>query len=95
MVDWNDLWLFALPALVCWTLASLLSLRGKWQGLVYVSAIGGLIIFGAYIALMWISLGHPPLRTMGETRLWYSFFLPSHAIRKVVSPLPSEWYHKQ
>ena len=76
MVDWNDLWLFALPALVCWTLASLLSLRGKWQGLVYISAIGGLIIFGAYIALMWISLGHPPLRTMGETRLWYSFFLP-------------------
>ena len=25
---------------------------------------------------MWISLERPPLRTMGETRLWYSFFLP-------------------
>lgn len=25
---------------------------------------------------MWLSLERPPLRTMGETRLWYSFFLP-------------------
>lgn len=25
---------------------------------------------------MWISLERPPMRTMGETRLWYSFFLP-------------------
>ena len=24
----------------------------------------------------WISLERPPMRTMGETRLWYSFFLP-------------------
>ena len=76
MENWNDFWLFALPAVVCWTVASLLSLRGKWQKLVYLSAVGGLLIFGAYIALMWISLERPPLRTMGETRLWYSFFLP-------------------
>ena len=76
MENWNDFWLFALPAVVCWTVASLLSLRGKWQKLVSLSAIGGLLIFGAYIALMWISLERPPLRTMGETRLWYSFFLP-------------------
>ena len=25
---------------------------------------------------IWITLERPPLRTMGETRLWYSFFLP-------------------
>ena len=25
---------------------------------------------------MWISLERPPLRTMGETRLWYAAFLP-------------------
>ncbi len=29
---------------------------------------------------MWVSLEHPPLRTMGETRLWYSFFLPMTGI---------------
>lgn len=31
---------------------------------------------GKFIASLWISLERPPMRTMGETRLWYSFFLP-------------------
>lgn len=28
----------------------------------------------SFIVGMWISLERPPMRTMGETRLWYSFF---------------------
>ena len=28
-----------------------------------------------FIAMLWTALERPPLRTMGETRLWYSFFL--------------------
>ena len=28
----------------------------------------------SFIVGLWISLERPPLRTMGETRLWYSFF---------------------
>lgn len=28
-----------------------------------------------FIAGMWVSLGHPPMRTQGETRLLYSFFV--------------------
>ena len=76
MVTWNELWLFALPAILCWAVASLLSLRGERQKTVCLFAIIGLLIFGSYIASMWISLKHPPMRTMGETRLWYSLFLP-------------------
>ena len=76
MVTWNELWLFALPAIICWAVAALLSLRGERQKAVYLFTIVGLLIFGSYIAMMWISLKHPPLRTMGETRLWYSLFLP-------------------
>ena len=34
------------------------------------------MLFFAFIAGLWVSLERPPLRTMGETRLWYSFFLP-------------------
>lgn len=37
--------------------------------------IAGVILFGAFISLMWVSLDRPPMRTMGETRLWYTFFL--------------------
>jgi ABC-type transport system involved in cytochrome c biogenesis permease subunit len=28
-----------------------------------------------FIILLWISLDRPPMRTMAETRLWYSFFV--------------------
>ena len=76
MITWNDLWLFALISLLLWVAASWLSLRGGSRKAVCLLAIGGLTVFGCYIGLMWHSLGHPPLRTMGETRLWYSFFLP-------------------
>ena len=76
MVNWNDLLLFALPSLLCWAAGALLSLRGGKHRLVCLLTVLGLLIFGSYIALMWVSLERPPLRTTGETRLWYSFFLP-------------------
>ena len=37
----------------------------------YTLATIALVVF---ICGLWNSLGRPPLRTMGETRLWYSFF---------------------
>ena len=37
-------------------------------------AASALLVLGSFIALLWLELGRPPLRTMGETRLWYSFF---------------------
>lgn len=45
---------------------------------VYVSifTVLGLVVYATFIAYLWIDSGVPPLRTMGETRLWYSFFLP-------------------
>ena len=61
MVDWTDLWMFALPALLCWLAAALLSLRDGWQKSVYGLTIGGLFIFGTYIALMlfWSCCSYP------------------------------------
>ncbi len=37
--------------------------------------IAGILIFGYYMTVLWINLGRAPMRTLGETRLWYSFFL--------------------
>jgi ABC-type transport system involved in cytochrome c biogenesis permease subunit len=37
--------------------------------------IGGILLFAYYITILWISLDRAPMRTLGETRLWYSFFL--------------------
>ena len=43
---------------------------------IYTFTCLGLVVFFSFIVGMWISLERPPMRTMGETRLWYSFFLP-------------------
>jgi len=40
-----------------------------------ILVIAGTLIFAYYITILWISLDRAPMRTLGETRLWYSFFL--------------------
>ena len=37
-------------------------------------SVTAVAVFASFIGCLWSSLGRPPLRTMGETRLWYSFF---------------------
>ena len=37
-------------------------------------SVATLAVMASFIVGLWISLQRPPLRTMGETRLWYSFF---------------------
>ena len=45
--------------------------KGRWPVVMTSSAV---LALSSFIVLLWISLGRPPLKTMGETRLWYSFF---------------------
>lgn len=40
-----------------------------------ILTFSALIIFIIFITGLWIHLDRPPLRTLGETRLWYSVFL--------------------
>lgn len=55
-----------------------ISKENKLKKLIVSSIINiGTIIFLIYIILLWINLDRAPMRTLGETRLWYSFFLPS------------------
>ena len=67
---------FALPAVFCWGLGAMAAYRPGKSLQVVLWTVAGLAIFMAFIVGMWVSLERPPLRTMGETRLWYSFFLP-------------------
>lgn len=74
-MNWTHFIYFALPACLCWAAGAYYAWKGKRIHAFALTA-SGLAIFFSYIAGMWISLERPPLRTMGETRLWYSFFLP-------------------
>lgn len=78
-MDWTMFPCFALPALTAWILAAVMSFKGR-RSWTFALAAAGLAIFFTFILCLWISLDRPPLRTMGETRLWYSFFMPSVGI---------------
>ena len=54
-------------------IGALLQYRRR-RGLAIGFASSSLLVLATFIAFLWTSLGRPPLRTMGETRLWYSFF---------------------
>lgn len=74
-MSWDQLIYFAFVALLLWIAGAI----GAWKEksrTAFLFTAAGLAVFFSYILLMWVSLERPPLRTMGETRLWYSFFLP-------------------
>jgi ABC-type transport system involved in cytochrome c biogenesis permease subunit len=78
-LSWNEFPTIALPAALCWLSAGLLACRRTQSARsVYVVdalAIIGIALFATFIAAFWNALSRPPLRTMGETRLWYALFM--------------------
>ena len=74
-MTWSLFIWFALPALLLWILGAVFAWKGRSR-LTWLFTLAGIAVFFAFILGMWISLERPPLRTMGETRLWYAFFLP-------------------
>ena len=74
-MSWEHFICFAIVAVLFWAAGAFAAWRDK-SAVAYTSTLLGLLVFFTFILSMWISLERPPLRTMGETRLWYSFFLP-------------------
>ena len=74
-MSWEHFIYFAIVAVVLWAAGALAAWKNK-RRMAYTVTIIGLAVFFAFIVGIWLSLHRPPLRTMGETRLWYSFFLP-------------------
>ena len=74
-MSWEHFIYFAIASVLLWAVGAWAAWRNR-SAIAYSATILGLLVFFAFILMMWISLERPPLRTMGETRLWYSFFLP-------------------
>lgn len=74
-MSWQHLIWFAAVAVVCWLSGAVLAFRSSKRWPATVVSLCGSGVFFAFIIGMWISLERPPMRTMGETRLWYTFFL--------------------
>ncbi len=69
----------AIVILSLWTIGILLIISGKYNKtypkIGQALLISGIIWLSILLTNLWISLERPPLRTLGETRLWYSTFL--------------------
>ena len=74
-MTWEHFIYFAIVAVLLWAVGAWAAWKDKTV-MAYTTTTLGLLVFFAFILSMWLSLERPPLRTMGETRLWYSFFLP-------------------
>ncbi len=76
MIGWNIFaWVAALT--IAFALgAAIVSLCNKQYGkIAMVLIIISIAILGGFIVGLGVTLQRPPMRTMGETRLWYSFFM--------------------
>ncbi|MDA3866203.1 MAG: cytochrome c biogenesis protein CcsA [Salinivirgaceae bacterium] len=75
---WYYFEIFALISVIMWSVALVFTVWQKSKTIKLISevlSLGGFISLLVFIILLWINLDRPPMRTLGETRLWYSFFL--------------------
>lgn len=76
MIGWESFIWFAAISIALWAggaaVAGIAPGRKKTAAMLSLS---GCVIFAIFIAGLWMRLGRPPMKTMGETRLWYSLFL--------------------
>ena len=74
MVGWNIFPWFAIATALLAVVASVLALCNRRRMALATSSLAVALLSG-FVVLLWLSLDRPPMRTMGETRLWYSLFL--------------------
>lgn len=73
---WNIFPLWAGIVMLIAATASIWAAMKRERSTVAVATMAlAILAMGGFIALLWATLERPPLRTMGETRLWYSFFI--------------------
>lgn len=75
-MNWEVFPYFAVVSIVLSLAGALVALfKPRYTFVAQVLALAGIGVLGVFVAGFWVSLGRPPMRTMGETRLWYSLFV--------------------
>ena len=79
-MTWIDFPLYSGIVFAFWVIGLIaLLISYKKQPLIKVANILfalGWVVLIAFVVKLWNELDRPPMRTLGETRLWYSTFLP-------------------
>lgn len=77
MITWDVFLPFAAISVILWTAGvatTFCKAKGCSKVALWCTAIG-IVVYTIFIGGLWLSLSRPPLRTLGETRLWYSLFM--------------------
>ncbi len=74
---WTYFVYFAGLSIALWVISIIMIFLNKnwFINLSIIFAITGIIILGLFIVQYWIEIERPPMRSMAETRLWYSFLV--------------------
>ena len=74
-MTWHEFLPFAVGAIVLWSAGAIFAWKDSFRIASLVIFMLGIITFFSFIIGLWITLDRPPMRTMGETRLFYSLFV--------------------
>ena len=79
-MTWIDFPLYSSIIVILWIIGLLfLVVSYKKQSVLKIAtamfAIGWIVMM-LFVVKLWLELDRPPMRTLGETRLWYATFLP-------------------
>ncbi|MFV0521503.1 MAG: cytochrome c biogenesis protein CcsA [Mangrovibacterium sp.] len=75
-MTWEHYIFFAIATMVLLISGSfVLCFAPRFTRIGNVLFLAGIAVITTFIVLMWLNLQRPPMRTMGETRLWYGLFL--------------------
>ncbi len=76
-MEWSNysVFFFASTLFFVVALLSLLKTNKNTKSLIHISVSLGILLIISFVTILWISLGRPPFKTLGETRLWYALFL--------------------
>jgi len=71
-IDFN---IYGYLSIIIWIIGLILFLFVKNKFSLLVSSFLGTTVLLSFIIVYWMYIERPPMRTLAETRMWYSFFL--------------------
>ncbi len=78
-MNWIYFQLYALITAIFWVVGTSLIFASKRKSILkplgHIALLLGIGTITTFVVVLWLQLGRPPMRTLGETRLWYALFL--------------------
>lgn len=74
-MNWSHFIFYGAASALLWIAGAAAAYRSRKVWPAAVLSACGCAVFMVFITGLWLSLERPPMRTVGETRLWYSFFV--------------------